>query len=117
MQPKCSAADNPDNDVYVDVSNGDPVHYECFQLKSLKVSESTTDNIMCNRVTADSDSVDKLVKNPVYEAYSKDNKNEEDVIEHIYETIPGQFYQDWHTEYLSIDSEFAVYFIKYSIMY
>ena len=88
MQPKCSAADHPD-EMYVDVSNDDPVHYECFQLKSLKVNESGAD--MCHRVATDSDSVDKLVKNPVYEAYSKDNKNEEDVIEHIYETIPGQF--------------------------
>ena len=95
MQPKCSAADHPD-EMYVDVSNGDPVHYECFQLKSLKVNESAAD--MCHRVATDSDSVDKLVKNPVYEAYSKDdeayskdNKNKEDVIEHIYETIPGQF--------------------------
>ena len=93
---QCSATYDPDNDMYVDVSNGDPVHYECFQLKSLKVNESAAD--MCHRVATDSDSVDKLVKNPVYEAYSKDdeayskdNKNEEDVIEHIYETIPGQF--------------------------
>ena len=93
MQPKYSAraTDDPDNDMYVDVSNGDPVHYECFQLKSLDVSESMADT--CHRVATDrSDSVDKLVKNPVYKAYSKDNENEEDVIEHIYETIPGQFY-------------------------
>ena len=89
QQAKCST-DDPDTDVYVDVSNSDPVYYESFQLKSLKISESMT---MYNKAAADSDSrtVDKLVEN---EAYSlTKGKTEEGVVENIYDTIPGQFYE------------------------
>ena len=91
QQAKCST-DNPDteSDVYVDVSNGDPVHYECFQLKSL--TEGGKSMVMCNKLATDSDSVDKLVEN---KAYPKDqNDDSEDVVENIYDTIPGEFYQD-----------------------
>ena len=88
---KCSA-DDPDADVYVDVSNGDPVHYDCLQLKSLEVGESM-DIYTCKKLASVSDSMDKLVENPVYGAYLQ-RKNEEDMIENIYETIPGQFHQD-----------------------
>jgi hypothetical protein len=80
--------------VYVDVSNGDPVHYESIQLKSLKVGESMA---TCHKVDADLDSMDNVVENPMYayEAYSKGKYEfEEDVIENIYETIPGEDDQD-----------------------
>ena len=88
MHPKCSA-DDPDADVYVDVSNGDPVYYESTQLK---VGE--TMQAMCHKVAAVSDSVDKLVENPVYmyKAYSKGKYEFEE--DNIYETIPGEDYQD-----------------------
>ena len=82
MQSKC-CADDPDSDVYVDVSNSDPVHYESIQLKSLKVSESM---VMCHKLAADP--VDKPVKNPMYEVYSK-GKDEEVVIENINFTKPS----------------------------
>ena len=79
--------------MYVDVSNGDSVHYESIQLK---VSETA----MCHKLAAVSDSVDKLVENPmyVYEAYSKGKYEieelDDDMIDNIYETIPGEDYQD-----------------------
>ena len=78
--------------MYVDVSNGDPVHYDSLQLKSLEVDESA-DMYMCHKLAHVSDSMDKLVENPVYGAYLQ-RKNEEDMTENIYETIPGQFHQD-----------------------
>ena len=87
MQSKCNV-DNFDTD-YEDVTNNDPVYYEPIQLQSLNISESVA---MCHKVAAESDSVDKLVENPMYEAYSK-CKNDEDVVESIYETIPGEYYQ------------------------
>ena len=81
--------------MYVDVSNGDPVHYESSQLK---VGE--TMQAMCHKVSVVSDSVDKLVENPmyVYEAYSKGKYEieelEDDMIDNIYEIIPAEDYQD-----------------------
>lgn len=89
QQTKCSS-DDSDTDVYVDVSNSDSVHYEAIQLKSLKVSESMA---MFHKAAADSDTV-TVVKNPTYEAYLMDKNDHEDVFENIYETIPGEFYQD-----------------------
>ena len=93
---RCSTNDPDTEDVYVDVSNGDPVHYESIQLK---VGE--TMQAMCHKVAAVSDSVDKLVENPMYvysEAYSKGKYEieelDDDTIDNIYETIPAEDYQD-----------------------
>ena len=99
------------DDVYVDVSNSDPVPN---QLQSLKVSESMArcyktaaglgyvDKLVENpaysvgkndadmventryKAAADLDYVDKLVENPAY----AEGKYDEDMAENIYEAIP-----------------------------